>query len=215
MTVDSELIFALAEQSRGRTAHALERLVGSMATAWLDEGREELLLARGMGRPLWIGTSTQELFFASTRAALDLVEEYSSVKLRKREVREGSVLGVSGGRIVGRDSFRPDMSFEERSLRRCVHERGSREPRTTRRTTRHLAFVPGSQFPEKSPSEVLLRAPRKRCGSSSARAPRRVASRRRAGSLSGWMIGAGTPQRKCRPRRAPVARQWIGAWSGF
>ena len=59
---------------------------------------------------------TQELFFASTRAALDLVEEYSFVKLRKREVREGSVLVVNGGRIVGRDSFRPDMSFEEQHL---------------------------------------------------------------------------------------------------
>src|SRR4029453_6437970 len=116
MTVDSELIFALAEQFRGRTAYALERLVGSMATAWLDQGREELLLSRGVGRPLWIGTSTQELFFASTRAALDLVEEYSSVKLRKREVPEGSVLAVNGGRIVGRDSFRPDMSFEEQPL---------------------------------------------------------------------------------------------------
>jgi hypothetical protein len=69
-----------------------------------------------MGRPLWIGTSTQELFFASTRAALDLVEEYSSVKLRMREVREGSVLGVNDGRIVGRDSFRPDMSFVQQPL---------------------------------------------------------------------------------------------------
>src|ERR1044072_5286183 len=116
MTVDSELIFALAERFRGSTAEALEQLVGSMATAWLDEGREELLLARGIGRPLWIGTSTQELFFASTPAALDVVEEYSSVKLRKRELREGSVLVVNGGRIVGRDSFRPDMSFEEQSL---------------------------------------------------------------------------------------------------
>jgi asparagine synthetase B (glutamine-hydrolysing) len=116
MTVDSELIFALAEQSRGRTARALARLVGSMATAWLDEGRQELLLARGMGRPLWIGTSTHELFFASTRAALELVEEYSSMELRKREVREGSVLAVNNGRIVGQDSFRPDMSFEEQPL---------------------------------------------------------------------------------------------------
>jgi asparagine synthetase B (glutamine-hydrolysing) len=116
MTVDSELIFALAEQSRGQTARALERLVGSMATAWLDEGRQELLLARGMGRPLWIGTSTQELFFASTRAALELVEAYASLKLRKREVREGSVLAVNDGRIVGQDSFRPDMSFEEQPL---------------------------------------------------------------------------------------------------
>jgi asparagine synthetase B (glutamine-hydrolysing) len=113
MTVDSELIFALAEQSRGHTAHALERLVGTMATAWLDEGREELLLARGIGRPLWIGTSKQELFFASTRAALALVEEYSSVKLRKRELREGSVLLVNSGRIIEQDSFHPDRSFEE------------------------------------------------------------------------------------------------------
>jgi len=116
MTVDSELIFALAEQFRGRTAHALERLVGSMATAWLDEGREELLLARGMGRPLWIGTSARELFFASTRAALDLVEEYSAVKLSKHEVGEGSVLAVNSGRIGGQESFRPDMSFEEQPL---------------------------------------------------------------------------------------------------
>src|SRR6476619_2639049 len=39
MTVDSEIIFALAELSRGRTAEALQQLYGSMATAWLDEGR--------------------------------------------------------------------------------------------------------------------------------------------------------------------------------
>src|SRR6266496_2515525 len=35
MTVDSEIIFALAEVSRGRTAAALEQLYGSMAAAWL------------------------------------------------------------------------------------------------------------------------------------------------------------------------------------
>jgi len=45
-----------------------------------------------------------------------LVEKYSSLKFRKREVREGSVLAVNDGRIVGRDSFRPDMSFEEQRL---------------------------------------------------------------------------------------------------
>ena len=36
MTVDSEIIFALAEVFRGRTATALEQLYGTMATAWLD-----------------------------------------------------------------------------------------------------------------------------------------------------------------------------------
>src|SRR6266581_1071081 len=67
MTVDSEIIFALAERFRGRTANALQELYGSMATAWLDEGRPELLLARGLGRPLWLGHTKKELFFASTR----------------------------------------------------------------------------------------------------------------------------------------------------
>src|SRR5437868_6892352 len=74
MTVDSEIIFALAERSRGRTAAALEQLYGSLAAAWLDEDRAELLLARGMGRPLWIGIGRRELFFASTRLALELAE---------------------------------------------------------------------------------------------------------------------------------------------
>jgi glucosamine 6-phosphate synthetase-like amidotransferase/phosphosugar isomerase protein len=46
MTVDSEIIFALAERSRDGTAAALQQLYGSMATAWLDECRPELLLAR-------------------------------------------------------------------------------------------------------------------------------------------------------------------------
>ena len=116
MTVDSEIIFALAEQSRGRTAAVLEELYGSMATAWLDEERPELLIARGMGRPLWLGTRKHEFFFASTRVALELVESYCSIKLRKRELPEGTVVAVEGGRVVGRDSFQPDRSFEEEPL---------------------------------------------------------------------------------------------------
>src|ERR671935_955434 len=84
MTVDSEIIFALAERSRGRTARALEQLVGSMATAWLDEGRPELLLARGMGRPLWVGMAEGALFFASTEHALELVEQFTLLSLRRR-----------------------------------------------------------------------------------------------------------------------------------
>ncbi len=116
MTVDSEIIFALAERSRGRTARALRRLVGSMAAAWLDEERPELLIARGMGRPLWIGTCADELYFASTSYALELVERYSLRRLRKREVRIGTVLAVNAGRVVARGRFQPDMSFEEDPL---------------------------------------------------------------------------------------------------
>jgi glutamine phosphoribosylpyrophosphate amidotransferase len=116
MTVDSEIIFALAERSRGKTAAALQQLVGSMATAWLDEERPELVLARGMGRPLWIGTARGALFFASTRHTLELVERYASLKLRKREMPLGSLVTVDDGRIVARESFRPDLSFEEQPL---------------------------------------------------------------------------------------------------
>jgi glutamine---fructose-6-phosphate transaminase (isomerizing) len=116
MTVDSEIIFALAEQSRGQTAPALQQLYGSMASAWLDEGRSELLIARGMGRPLWLGKGKHELFFASTRVALELIESYCDLKLRKAELPEGTVVAVEGGRIVARESFEPDRSFREEPL---------------------------------------------------------------------------------------------------
>src|SRR3954468_15455522 len=116
MTVDSEIIFALAEQSRGRTAQVLQELYGSMAAAWIDEHRTELLLARGMGRPLWVGTGKRELFFASTRLALELVESYGGLKLKKAQLDEGTVVAVEQGAIVARDSFTPDTSFEEEPL---------------------------------------------------------------------------------------------------
>lgn len=116
MTVDSEIIFALAEVSRGRTAEALQELYGSMAAAWLDEDRPELLIARGLGRPLWLGQGKHELFFASTRVALELVESYGRIKLRKSELPEGTVAAVEHGKVVVRNSFQPDRSFEEEPL---------------------------------------------------------------------------------------------------
>ena len=116
MTVDSEIIFALAQRSRGRTAGTLEQLYGSMATAWLDEARPELLVARGMGRPLWLGQGKHELFFASTRLALELVQSYTGIKLRKRELSEGTVLAVDDGRVVARATFKPDLTFAEEPL---------------------------------------------------------------------------------------------------
>jgi len=116
MTVDSEIIFALAEQSRGRTADTFEQLYGSMAAAWLDEGRQELVLARGMGRPLWIGLGKHELFFASTRLALELVASYGGLKLKKSQLGEGTIVAVENGAIVERNTFTPDMSFEEEPL---------------------------------------------------------------------------------------------------
>jgi len=113
MTVDSEAIFALAEATENR-AEALEQLSGAMATAWVDERRSGLLfLARGVGRPLWLGRGQREIFFASTLLALETVERFAGVKLQKREVPEGTMLALSDGRVAWTERFRPDTSFVE------------------------------------------------------------------------------------------------------
>jgi glucosamine 6-phosphate synthetase-like amidotransferase/phosphosugar isomerase protein len=113
MTVDSEAIFALAEASENR-AEALEELYGAMATAWFDERRPGILyLARGVGRPLWVGRGHRETFFASTVLALETVERYTGVKLHKREVGEGTVLALADGRVAWAERFRPDASYVE------------------------------------------------------------------------------------------------------
>ena len=95
-----------------------------MATAWLDEGRSELLVARGMGRPLWLGRGRHELFFASTRVALELVEAYTGIKLRKEQLSEGTIAAIENGRVVAHDKFQPDLTFEEEPLPavRAPHE---------------------------------------------------------------------------------------------
>jgi glucosamine 6-phosphate synthetase-like amidotransferase/phosphosugar isomerase protein len=116
MTVDSEAIFALAEAADG-AASALEQLRGSMATAWIDERRAgTIFLARGVGRPLWIGTGPEEFFFASTKPALEVVERFLQLKLRKREVPEGTVIVAAEGFELRRERFKPDRNFEEREL---------------------------------------------------------------------------------------------------
>jgi glucosamine 6-phosphate synthetase-like amidotransferase/phosphosugar isomerase protein len=112
MTVDSEAIFALVDWDR--SPRVLERLRGTMATAWLDERRPgELRVARGVGRPLWLGRSRHETFFASTRAALEVVEGTLELQLRKQEVGEGSLLMLRDGRVDDSDRFAPDRSFVE------------------------------------------------------------------------------------------------------
>jgi glucosamine 6-phosphate synthetase-like amidotransferase/phosphosugar isomerase protein len=116
MTVDSEAIFALVDE-QGPTPAALEELRGSMATAWLDERRPDtVFVARGIGRPLWLGEGKREAFFASTRDALEVVERYLGLKLRKRELPEGILLSLVDGRRTTALRFRPDRDFEETPL---------------------------------------------------------------------------------------------------
>jgi glucosamine 6-phosphate synthetase-like amidotransferase/phosphosugar isomerase protein len=127
MTVDSEAIFALVEDAEGE-AKALEEIRGTMATAWMDERRPEVLFAaRAVGRPLWLGRGRHEVFFASTREALEIVEDTLRVTLSPREVDEGTLLALADGRVAWRERFRPDRSHEETPLPavRAPHEGAS------------------------------------------------------------------------------------------
>jgi glucosamine 6-phosphate synthetase-like amidotransferase/phosphosugar isomerase protein len=113
MTVDSEAIFALAAHSRNDPI-ALEELTGSLAAAWLDARvRRTVFAARGAGRPLWMGAGKHELFFTSTRLALEVVERYVHVRLRKSELKEGTFLALCNARVARAASFRVDSSYEE------------------------------------------------------------------------------------------------------
>jgi glutamine phosphoribosylpyrophosphate amidotransferase len=113
MTVDSEAILAIAAHSRA-DARAFEQLRGAMATAWFDERAPDVLyVARGAHRPLWIGSGLREVIFASTKHALEIFEHYAHVRLRKREVHEGTLVAVREGEIVRSERFRPDHEFVE------------------------------------------------------------------------------------------------------
>src|SRR3954468_24040197 len=113
MTVDSEAIFALAAHSHNDPL-ALETLSGSLAAAWLDARVPgTVFAARGAGRPLWIGAGRHELFFASTRVALEVVEQYVHVKLRKREIVEGTFLELRDARVARSTEFRSDRDYRD------------------------------------------------------------------------------------------------------
>lgn len=107
MTVDSEAIFALV-QHVGHDHRALSELRGTMAAAWLDDRAPEVLyLARGSSRPLWVGRTPSETFFASTRRALTIAEAALGLSLHAKPVREGRLLQVAAGKIVRKRRFRP------------------------------------------------------------------------------------------------------------
>jgi glutamine phosphoribosylpyrophosphate amidotransferase len=106
MTVDSEAVFALAAHS-DNDAKAFEALDGSMAAAWLDERHPGILhLARGVGRPLWLGEWQNGVAFASTEYALDVVGTYCGLELRKRRVGDGTLLAYRQGRAVRKQRFK-------------------------------------------------------------------------------------------------------------
>jgi hypothetical protein len=62
---------------------------------------------------MWVGEGPEGVFFGSTKVALEIVERYCATRLRKREVREGTLLTLGAGRIVARERFRPDLDYFE------------------------------------------------------------------------------------------------------
>lgn len=113
MTVDSEIIFALVDVD-GTSPAVLEQLVGTMAAAWVDEGTPDVLhVARGVGRPLWLARGRHEVLFASTRAALEVVEHALRTTFRKTEIEEGRLLTLVDGSLVEERRWSPDRSYRE------------------------------------------------------------------------------------------------------
>jgi hypothetical protein len=99
-----------------------------MATGWLDEREPGVVfVARGAGRPLWVGEARNAVFFASTQLALEVVGEYCGLRLRKRALREGTWLALRGGEIVRRERFRPDLEYVEADPLPAVRAPGERE----------------------------------------------------------------------------------------
>jgi glucosamine 6-phosphate synthetase-like amidotransferase/phosphosugar isomerase protein len=135
MTVDTEAILALVDEY-GVSRDAFEELTGSMAAAWFDERLlDTLFIARGVGRPLWLGEGKHEAFFASTKDALEITERSLGLKLKKRELREGIVMALEHGKRGPVTRFNPDRAFEESALPAV------RAPHEGAKTLRRLAAI--------------------------------------------------------------------------
>jgi hypothetical protein len=61
---------------------------------------------------MWLGDCRDGLFFASTEYALEVVERYSTPRLRKRRVEDGTLLAVHHGAVVRRRRFSPPAYSE-------------------------------------------------------------------------------------------------------
>ena len=107
MTVDSEAVFAAGRpfaattRRRSRRSTARWRRPGSTSA-----GPGVLYLARGVGRPLWLGEWQNGVVFASTEYALGVARAVLRPELRKRELGDGTVLAFHHGRVVSRQRFR-------------------------------------------------------------------------------------------------------------
>ena len=113
MTVDSEAIFALAEQPTGRPK-ALEELCGAMATAWLDERVPAMLfLARGRRPPALDRHRRQRALLRLDPEALEVVERHAAADAAQARGRRGHAARVAAAASRGSERFQPDRSYVE------------------------------------------------------------------------------------------------------
>ena len=88
-----------------------------MAAAWIDDaGTASFTVPAASAAPLWVGERKRATFFASTGLALEVVEHYTGITLRRRTIDEGTLLVLNDGRVVKQKRFKPQRNFEERSL---------------------------------------------------------------------------------------------------
>ena len=83
-----------------------------MAAAWIDERHRgsSTSPAASAGRS-GSEPTRRELFFASTEQALEIAEHYTGLRLRKRELAEGTLVALAGARAVRRERVhaRPEL----------------------------------------------------------------------------------------------------------
>ena len=116
MTVDSEAIFALAEQ-RGqpcRGARGAVRLDGGRVDGRARARTCSSSRAASAGRSGSAAGAREVVLRLDASARSRLVERYCRLKLRKRELAEGTLLALARRRdVAASERFTPDRSFVE------------------------------------------------------------------------------------------------------
>ena len=70
--------------------------------------------------------AVKAVFVEPTAHALEVCEQFLQTKLKKRELDEGTLLTLEGGRTTRKERFRPDRGFTEQPLP-AVRAPGERE----------------------------------------------------------------------------------------
>ena len=122
-------------EAPGRRAVGPQQRIPDPA-AWIDERRKHSIsVARGVGRPVWLGAHDEAVFFASTKVALEVVERFLGLELRMGELDEGTLVQLELGRETSRKRFNPDRRFEDEPLPPV------RAPKEAARCLRRLATI--------------------------------------------------------------------------